>query len=53
MKNDWLFASENAVCGVRTAVVLIKGNKLLVQREKNGEEYALPGGPMKHFISGG
>lgn len=47
MENDWLFASENAVCGVRTAAVLVKDNKLLVQREKTGEEYALPGGHIK------
>lgn len=47
MNNDWLFASESAVCGVRTAAVLVKDNKLLVQRERNGAEYALPGGHIK------
>lgn len=47
MKKDWLFSDENNVCGFRTAGVLIRGNKILVQREKDGHEYALPGGHVK------
>lgn len=45
--NDWLFKNDNKVCNFRSAGVLIKNNKLLVQRDKNGEEYAIPGGHVK------
>ena len=44
MKKDWLFCGENSICSCRTAGVLIKANKILVQREKGGSDYALPGG---------
>jgi len=44
MKKDWLFSDDHNICHFRVAGVLIRGNKLLVQREKNGAEYALPGG---------
>lgn len=47
MKKDWLFESDKYICDLRTVAVLIKNNKLLVQREKNGNEYALPGGHVK------
>lgn len=47
MGRDWLFRDENSVCGLRTAAVLIRDGKILVQREKNGDEYALPGGHVK------
>lgn len=47
MKKDYLFESDEYICGVRTVAVLIKDNKLLVQREKDGNEYALPGGHIK------
>ncbi len=47
MKKDWLFESDKYICDLRTAAVLVKNNKLLVQREKNGNEYALPGGHVK------
>jgi ADP-ribose pyrophosphatase YjhB (NUDIX family) len=49
MKKDWLFSDENSICNYRTVGVLIRNNKILVQREKNGTEYALPGG---HVIIG-
>lgn len=38
MKKDWSF---------RSAGILIRDGKILVQREKNGEEYALPGGHIE------
>lgn len=38
MKKDWSF---------RSAGVLIRNGKILVQREKGGEEYALPGGHIE------
>ena len=47
MKKDWLFESDKYICDLRTAAVLVKNNKLLVQREKSGNEYALPGGHVK------
>lgn len=47
LEKDWLFSSGNYICDVRTVGVLIKDNKILVQRERNGNEYALPGGHIK------
>lgn len=47
MKKDWLFESGEYICDLRTVAVLVKNNKILVQREKNGSEYALPGGHVK------
>ena len=47
MEKDWLFATDEYICDLRTVAVLIKGNKILGQREKNGKEYALPGGHVK------
>lgn len=44
---DWLFSSKKYICDLRTVGVLIRNNKVLVQREKNGREYALPGGHIK------
>ncbi len=48
MKNqDWLFATDECICDLRTVAVLVKDNKVLVQRDKDGNEYALPGGHVK------
>ena len=47
MKKDWMFSDENNICNFRTVGVLIRNNKILVQREKDGNEYALPGGHVK------
>ena len=47
MGKDWLFTTEDSVCGLRAAGVLVRNGKILVQREKNGSEYALPGGHVK------
>lgn len=44
---DWLFTTENYICDLRTVAVLVKDGKILVQREKDGSEYALPGGHVK------
>jgi len=44
---DILFKSDNFIFDVRTVGVLIRDGKLLVQREENGTEYALPGGHVK------
>ena len=47
MSKDWLFVIDNNVCGVRTVGVLIRDGKILVQRDRDGNEYALPGGHVK------
>ena len=47
MEKDWLFATDEYICELRTVAVLIKDDKILVQRERNGSEYALPGGHIK------
>ncbi len=47
MEKDWLFATDEYICDLRTVAVLVKDNKILVQRDKNGNEYALPGGHIK------
>ena len=44
---DWRFAADEYICDLRVAGVLIRNGKLLVQREQNGDEYALPGGHVK------
>ena len=43
-KKDWRFSYGDSICCYRTAGVLIRNGKILVQREKDGNEYALPGG---------
>ena len=47
MNKDWLFADDKYTCGLRTVGVLVRDNKILVQRDKGGTEYALPGGHIK------
>ena len=47
MGRDWLFSDEDYICGLRAAAVLVRNGKLLVQREKRGSEYALPGGHVR------
>ena len=47
MDGDWLFKAENAVCELRVAAVLVAEGRILVQREVDGDEYALPGGHVK------
>ena len=47
MDKDWLFATEDYVCDLRTVGVLVQDNRILVQRDRNGDEYALPGGHVK------
>ena len=47
MEKDWLFSTDEYICDLRTVAVLVKNNKILVQRDINGKEYALPGGHIK------
>ena len=49
MPKDWIFTDDKTICHFRSAGVLIRDGKILVQRDKNGNEYALPGG---HVIVG-
>lgn len=44
---DWLFATEEYICDLRTVGLLIRDGKILVQRDRYGNEYALPGGHVK------
>ena len=47
MTKDWLFRGEDYTCDLRAAGVLIQGGKILLQRDKNGVEYAVPGGHVQ------
>ena len=47
MNKDWFFKDENSICNFRTAGVLIRDDKIFLQREIDGNEYALPGGHVK------
>ena len=47
MEKDWLFSTDTYICDLRTVAVLIKDDKILVQRDADGTEYALPGGHVK------
>ena len=47
MEKDWLFATDEYIFDLRMVAVLIKDDKILVQRDRNGSEYALPGGHIK------
>lgn len=44
---DILFKTDDYIFDVRTVGVLVKDRKILVQRDKDGNEYALPGGHVK------
>lgn len=47
MDKDWLFANEEYICDLRMVGVLIQDNKILVQRDRGGNEFALLGGHVK------
>jgi len=44
---DWLFTSEQTTCNFRSAGILIHKDKVFLQREKEGHEYAIPGGTVR------
>lgn len=44
---DWIFGSGDYTCDVRVAGVLVRDGKILLQREKGGSDYALPGGHVQ------
>lgn len=45
MGRDWLFQTEEGKCNFRCAAVIIRGGKLLLQRDRG--EYALIGGQVQ------
>lgn len=47
MERDWIFKTEEYICDLRTVGVLVRDGKLLVQRDRDGSDYALPGGHVK------
>ena len=47
MDKDWIFKTDEYICDLRTVGVLVRDGKLLVQRDRDGNEYALPGGHVK------
>ena len=47
MSKDWLFRDDTSLCNVRIAGVLLRDGRILLQRDKNGSEYALPGGHVQ------
>ena len=47
MNRDWIFRTDDFVCDFRTVGVLVRDGKLLVQRDRDGCEYALPGGHVR------
>ena len=47
MDKDWTFKTDGYICDLRTVGVLVRDGKLLVQRDRDGNQYALPGGHVK------
>ncbi len=47
INRDWIFKTDDYICNLRTVGVLACDGKLLVQRDRDGNEYALPGGHVK------
>ena len=43
MINDWIFSDEQKICHFRVAGILIRNNKLFVQKD-NDNVFAIPGG---------
>lgn len=47
MNKDINFKSDDYTFSIRTVGVTVRDGKVLLQREKDGNEYALPGGTVK------
>ena len=45
--NNILFKAEDCIINVRTMGVLVKNGKILIQWDKDGNEYSLPSGHIK------
>lgn len=44
---DWLFKVDNNICALRVAGILVRDGKIYLQKEKSGDEYAIPGGHVR------
>ena len=42
MNKDWLFSTDEYICDLRTVAVLVKENKILVQRDKTEMNMPFP-----------
>ena len=47
MEKDWLFSTDEYICELRTVAVLAKENKILVQKDRNGNEFYSGGSHCK------
>lgn len=47
MKKDWLFTGDGYLCDLRAVGVLVRDDRILVQRDLDGTDYALPGGHVQ------
>lgn len=47
LEKDWLFPSDEYICDLRTVGVLVKNNRVLVQRDKNGMNTLCPAVTLK------
>ena len=47
MNQDWIFPAGDYLCDLRVAGVMIRQGQLLVQRDADGTEFALPGGHVR------
>ena len=47
MEKDWLFKGDGYICDLRAVGVLMQDDRILVQRDREGADYALPGGHVK------
>ena len=51
INKDWIFKTDEYICALRSVGVLVRDGKLLVQRDRDVYEYALPGGHVKIGVS--
>lgn len=47
MEKDFLFRGDGYLCDLRAVGVLVQNKRLLVQRDRDGTDYALPGGHVQ------
>ena len=47
MAKEWRFQTEACIGGVRTAGVLVRDGRIFLQRDADGDAYALPGGHIR------
>lgn len=47
MEKDFLFRGDGYLCGLRTVGVLVRDDQILVQRDRDGADYTLPGGHVQ------